>query len=77
MFDEMNARQTTESKSFKAIDSMEALIQHNESSLDTWSENEFELNLHYADDKVAFSQTLAELREAIRSDTIPKINTEK
>ena len=37
LFDEMNQQKTQEAKLFKAIDKLEALIQHNESPLDTWS----------------------------------------
>lgn len=77
LFDEMNARETVEAKIYKSIDGLEALIQHNESSLDTWSENEFELNMHYADDKVAFSEYLSALREEVRQETIEKLKNEK
>lgn len=73
LFREMNERRTLEARIFKAMDSLEALIQHNESDLSTWSENEFDLNLHYADDKVAFSSYLTTLRQAIREDTEAKI----
>ena len=73
LFDEMAKRETIEAKLFKAIDSLEALIQHNESDLKTWSENEYELNKVYADDKVAFSKYLTELREEVRKDTIEKL----
>ena len=74
LFNEMNARETPEAKTYKALDSLEALIQHNLSDLNTWSENEFDLNLVYADDKVDFSDYLTELREEIRTDTIEKIS---
>ncbi len=74
LYKEMKERQSVESKIYKAIDSLEALIQHNLSDISTWSENEFTLNLTYADDKVSFSNYLSELRNAIREDTINKIN---
>ena len=73
LYQEMNERKTLEARIFKAMDSLEALIQHNESDLSTWSENEFDLNMHYADDKVAFSPYLTELRQMIREDTEAKI----
>lgn len=76
LFDEMEAQQTKEAKVFKALDKLEALIQHNESPLDTWSENEFELNLTYAFDTVAFSDWLTELRREILSDTRQKLANE-
>ena len=59
----------------KAIDSLEALIQHNFSDISTWSENEFELNLTYADERVTFSEYLSALRKEIKKDTIRKISS--
>ena len=55
LYDEMAKRETAEAKVYKAIDSLEALIQHNISDLSTWIPKEYELNKTYADDKVAFS----------------------
>lgn len=77
LFQEMGERQTVEAKIFKAIDGLEALIQHNESSLETWIPHEYELNVTYADDKVAFSPYLKELRQVIREETLRKIEAEK
>lgn len=74
LYKEMEERRSIESKIYKAIDSLEALIQHNLSDVSTWSENEFSLNLTYADDRVGFSEYLLALRNAIREDTIEKIN---
>jgi len=76
LYKEMSERKTLEARIFKALDSLEALIQHNESDLNTWSENEYDLNMHYADDKVAFFPYLTNLRELIRKDTIAKIESE-
>ena len=73
LYAEMNARQTPEAKIYKAIDSLEALIQHNLSDLATWIPREFELNKTYADDKVAFDPYLTQLREEIRQDTLHKL----
>ena len=47
--------------------------QHNESPLDTWSENEYGLNKVYAFDTVAFSGWLTGLRKEILEDTLTKI----
>ena len=73
LYAEMNARETIEAKIYKAIDSLEALIQHNISDLSTWIPKEYELNKTYADDKVAFSEYLKQLREEVRKDTLQKI----
>ena len=73
LYDEMAKRESAEAKVYKANDSLEALIQHNFSDLSTWISNEYELNKTYADDKVAFSEYLKELREEIRKDTLKKL----
>lgn len=77
LYDEMNAQATAEAKVYKALDKLEALIQHNESPLSTWSENEYELNKTYAFDTVSFSDWLTELRKAILEDTVAKIEKEE
>ena len=76
LFEEMNAQQTKEAKLYKALDKLEALIQHNESPIDTWSENEYELNKRYAFDAVEFSDWLSDLRREILADTLEKIEKE-
>jgi putative hydrolase of HD superfamily len=77
LYSEMEAQKTVEANIFKALDKLEALIQHNESPIDTWSENEYELNKTYAFNTVEFSSWLTELRKAILEDTLDKINNEK
>ena len=73
LYEEMAARQTIEAKVYKAIDGLEALIQHNLSDISTWIPREYDLNMTYADDKVAFSDYLKTFREEVRKDTIQKI----
>lgn len=73
LYEEMAERKTIESKIFKAIDGLEALIQHNVSELSTWIPKEYELNKTYADDKVSFSEYLTTLRQAVREDTLKKL----
>lgn len=74
LYDEMIARQTMEARIYKAIDNLEAVMQHNLSDLSTWIPLEYELNLTYGDDKVAFSDYLMTLRQEIRKDTVEKIS---
>lgn len=75
LYAEMDAQETKEAKIYKAMDKLEALIQHNESPLSTWSENEYELNKTYAFNTVAFSEWLTELRQEILQDTLDKIES--
>ena len=76
LYKEMEAQETAEAKLYKALDKLEALIQHNESPLSTWSENEYELNKTYAFETVSFSKWLTDLREEILKDTIEKLEKE-
>ncbi len=77
LYEEMDAQETQEAKLFKALDKLEAVIQHNESPLDTWEEHEYELNRTYAFDAVTFSDWLTTLRSCILDDTMEKIEREK
>ena len=77
LYEEMAARETLEARIYKAMDSLEAVIQHNESDIGTWADNEYALNMTYGDDKVAFSPYLRRLREEIRADTRAKIEAAK
>ena len=77
LYAEMAARETIEAKLYKALDGLEAVIQHNDSPLDTWLPLEYELNLTYAEDRVTFSPYLTALRAEIRRITEEKIANEK
>lgn len=73
LYAEMTARITLEAKIYKAIDGLEAVVQHNISDLSTWIEREYELNKTYAFDKTEFSPYLTALRKEILKDTMDKI----
>ena len=77
LYAEMAARETVEARIYKALDNLEAVIQHNESDIKTWEDREYALNLTYGDDKVAFSPYLQSLRRAVREDTERKIEAAK
>lgn len=70
LFIEMNEQKTIESKIFKALDKMEALIQHNEADISTWLPLEYELNLTYGEKEAEFSEYMKELKKAVNEDTI-------
>ena len=73
LYDEMERRESLESRIYKAIDHQQAVTQPNFSDLSTWIPREYELNKTYGDDKVAFSPYLTALREEVRQDTLRKI----
>lgn len=72
----MDALETEEAKVYKALDKLEAVIQHNESPLSTWIPKEYALNLTYGEENVAFSPYLTALRTAIRQETEAKLRDE-
>ena len=74
LYEEMAKRETKEAKVYKAIDGLEAVIQHNFSDLSTWIPKEYELNKTYAYDKVVFSEYLTALRDEVKKDTMEKLN---
>ena len=47
LYREMAAQETPESRIYKALDKFEAVIQHNESPIDTWEPREYDLNRTY------------------------------
>lgn len=76
LYREMEERKTLEARIYKALDNMEALISHNESDIQTWLPLEYDLQMIYGNDKVAFSEYLTELRDMIREDSREKIARE-
>ena len=73
LYREMEERQTLEARIYKALDNLEALIQHNESDISTWIPLEYDLQMTYGNDKVQFSEYLTRLRDQVREDSKNKI----
>ena len=72
---EMNALQTTEAKIYKALDKLEAVISHNESDIATWLPLEYDLQLTYGAENVAFSPFLKALKKENNRVTREKIQS--
>lgn len=77
LYQEMEARESLEAKIYKALDGLEAVIQHNEADIATWEANEYDLQLNYCSDRVAFSPFLTQLRQAMREESLEKIEKNK
>lgn len=73
---EMEAMDTDEARLYKALDNLEAVIQHNESNIASWLPLEYELQLTYGGDKVAFSPYLQKLKAELDDWTRKKIAEE-
>lgn len=70
---EMNALETKEAKLYKALDKMEAVIQHNEADIATWLPLEYDLQLTYGKEQVEFSPYMKALKAEIDQWTEEKI----
>lgn len=76
LYSEMAALKTQEAKIYKALDKLEAVISHNESDISTWEDHEYDLQLTYGEQNVAFSPYLTALRQAVRQESLDKIARE-
>lgn len=64
LYAEMKALATPEARLYKALDKLEAVIQHNEADIATWLPLEYDLNIAYGADEVAWNGYLRRLKEA-------------
>ncbi len=73
MYREMNGLETPEAKLYKALDKLEALIQHNEADISTWLPLEYELQLTYGTEECSFNEYIKSLRDEVRMVSEKKI----
>ena len=73
LFAEMDALETQEARLYKALDKLEAVIQHNESDISTWLPLEYDLQQTYAVENAAEFPYLKELRRLMLENTKQKI----
>ncbi len=73
MFAEMDALKTKEARIYKALDKLEAVIQHNESDISTWLPLEYELQQTYAAKSVEGLPFLEQVQDACVKETLRKI----
>lgn len=77
LYKEMNLQETQEAKIYKALDKLEAVIQHNESDIKTWLPLEYNLQRTHGTENVQFSTYLKELKKEIDKTTEEKIASGK
>jgi putative hydrolase of HD superfamily len=73
LWNEYNEGKTLESKLAKALDKLEALIQHNEANISTWEPKELEYNLIYGMKYMEFSEFIKSFREIVDNQIREKI----
>lgn len=77
MYSEMNELKTPEAKLYKALDKLEAVIQHNEADISTWLPLEYELQLTYGTEECSFNEYINSLRDEVRSASEKKIKANR
>ena len=70
---EMDALETPEARIYKALDNLEAVIQHDEADIATWLPLEYELQLTYGAERVKAAPSLQRLKAEIDERTRRKI----
>jgi len=73
LFAEMQERRTPEARLFKALDKLEAVIQHNESDISSWLPLEYDLQFTYGKEEAGQFPYLKQLRDRIDLWTKEKI----
>lgn len=73
MYSEMNELKTPEAKLYKALDKLEAVIQHNEADISTWLPLEYDLQLTYGIEECSFNEYINSLRDEVRAVSEKKI----
>ena len=72
LFEEMEERTTKEARLYKALDKMDAVIQHNKSDLGTWIPIEYELQKIYGVEEAGEFPFVAGIRETVLEVTRKK-----
>ncbi len=76
LFAEMREQRTKEARLFRALDKLEAVLQHNEAPLSTWLPLEYELQRTYGVLEAQEFPLLKALREEMLRDTEAKTSAE-
>ena len=77
LFEEMEALKTDEARLYKALDNMEAVVQHNEADISTWLPLEYDLQLTHGEESVSHFGYTRRLKEECNKITLDKIKNEK
>lgn len=73
LFDEMRRQETEEAKLYKALDRMEAVVQHNEADIRTWLPLEYDLQMRYGELETSAFPLTRDLKKAANLITRKKI----
>lgn len=74
---EMEQMQTQEARIYKALDKIEAVIQHDEADISTWLPLEYDLQLRYGKEEMEFFPYMRSLKAEVDTWTKSKIAEKK
>jgi putative hydrolases of HD superfamily len=77
LWEEFEAQKTGEARFARALDKVEALIQHTEADLSTWEDEEYSANLSYAIKECESDRILKRFRELIQQEMVDKVEKGK
>ena len=77
LYAEMKAMETPEARLYKAIDKIEAVIQHNESDIKSWLPLEYDLQMTYGQEEAKISPWFRAFRAQVDLQTEKKIAESK
>ena len=77
LIDGLEVKNESEAKIYKALDRLEAVIQHNEAPISSWLPLEYELQQQYGWEEAQVHKRLSKLRKTAKQDTLDKIKQEK
>lgn len=76
LFEEMERLESLEARIYKALDKMEAVIQHNEADIKTWLPLEYDLQLTYGKNETGMTDFTRRLKDEVDRVTREKIQRE-
>lgn len=77
LFLEMEEQSSPESRLYKALDKLEAVIQHDEGPIETWLPLEYSLQQTYGQEYMDVFPVIRSLRELVDAETRDKISKER
>ncbi len=77
LYQEMQDQTTQEAQLYKALDKLEALIQHNEAGCASWLDLEYDLQLTYGQNECKTSPYTQALRRQVEEDSLSLIRAEQ
>lgn len=73
LWEEMEGKETLESKFANALDKVEAVMQHNVSDISTWDQGDFNVHPYYKDNYFNFDSFIRAFKDVVDDQSMKKI----